>query len=512
MRISISWFKFVFFGALFITLMNVKLFNYIYVNLEEESQLHYFVLFPVIYFGLLLSIFSLLFVRYTSKALLSIFILITFFSVYFMHSYGVVIDHDMIRNIVNTDMRESKELLFSWKLLILFVVFVCLPVYLIFKIQIIYQGLWVRCSTFLTSLFIAIMVFGVFSSKFIPFFRNHNDARMYNAPFYQIYSAVKFAKKELKPKEELGRIALDAKIDDNNKKLFVFVVGETARASNYSLGGYTNNDTNLYTKDIISSENGVFFDNVRSCGTATAISLPCMFSKSKREEYNGSEYKENVLDVLNRVGVNVSWSGNNSGGCQGVCDRLSNKNLLSEEFDSVLLDSLATNLQTLDDNNNLIVLHLQGSHGPTYYRRYPKEFEKFKPVCNTNDLAKCTKEELYNTYDNTILYTDFLLSKIVSLLQQYDDYEVAMLYVSDHGESLGENGIYLHGMPYFIAPEVQKHVPMIFWSNNEELTKIAKINANKTLSHDNIYSTLLGFFNVETKTYEEEFDILRNNT
>ncbi|CAM2870658.1 phosphoethanolamine transferase [Helicobacter burdigaliensis] len=503
-KIKISWLNFVLFSALFITFMNFKLFSYIYFNLIEEKAMEYFILFPIIYFSLLVAIFSLLFFNYTNKILLSLFVVITFLSVYFMQTYGVIIDSDMIANAMQTDFKESSELLGSWKFLGLFLVGVVLPLIFIFKLEIAKTKIWIRGATCGISLLVALMVLVIFSSKLVPFFRNYNDTRMYNAPFYQIYSAVKYLKREIEPQGELRQIALDAKKQaTKDKSILVLVVGETARANNYSLGGYEV-DTNPYTKE----ENVIFFDNVYSCGTATAISLPCMFSLSKRVEFSNKEYQENILDVLARVGVNVSWYGNNSGGCKGICDRLATKEILREDFDGILLDKLKNELNNLQDEN-LIVLHLQGSHGPTYYKRYPKEFEKFSPTCQTNDLAKCSIEEIKNTYDNTLFYTDYLLKEMIALLKQKGkDYKSALLYVSDHGESLGENGVYLHGMPYFIAPKTQKHIPMIFWSNNEDLNKEALNDQKTDLSHDNLYSILLGFFKVESETYEARFDIL----
>lgn len=252
------------------------------------------------------------------------------------------------------------------------------------------------------------------SKTFIPFFRTYNEIRMYNVPFYPIYAVYRYCVRFVKVKPEFKTIANDAYRENNHtKKLLVLVVGETARAANYSLGGYAKNDTNFYTK----KDNVVFFDNFSSCGTATAVSLPCMFSLSKRQNYSSSEYQENVMDILQKTGVKASWIDNNSGGCKGVCDRLSDKQQLSSDWDENLLPFLKERLGNLD-TQNIIVLHLQGSHGPAYYKRYPSEFKKFIPTCDTNELSKCDSEALINTYDNTLLYTDYLLSEIIKLLKE----------------------------------------------------------------------------------------------
>ena len=142
----------------------------------------------------------------------------------------------------------------------------------------------------------------------------------------------------------------------------------------------------------------------------------------------------------------------------------------------------------------------------------PNHKSRFTPVCKTNDLGACSKEQIVNAYDNAILYTDFFLSKVIELLKQNDDeFETAMLYVSDHGESLGENGFYLHGLPYFLAPDAQKHVPFVMWfGRNFDPQSLSSIQAKRIeqLSHDNIFSTLLGLFELQTAAYNPNMDVL----
>ena len=117
-----------------------------------------------------------------------------------------------------------------------------------------------------------------------------------------------------------------------------------------------------------------------------------------------------------------------------------------------------------------------GNHGPAYFKRYPKEFEKFKPACQTAELSECSDEEIGNAYDNAILYTDYFLSQVVQLLKQNEQkFEASMLYISDHGESLGENNLYLHGMPYMLAPSEQTDVPVIVWAGKTSDIDIASL-------------------------------------
>lgn len=506
-KFKLSWFQFVLFNSILITLLNFNLHSFVYEKLSQNLLLT--LVFIVAYFGLVHMIFSLIFVKYLTKILSIFFILSSCISLYFITFYGILIDSDMIQNVVQTDVKEVKDLL-SWRL-VLSVIIVLLFCIFILKIRIennVEQDFFKRIRVRILSAFLGCFIFLIFfmplSKTFIPFFRTYNEIRMYNVPFYPIYAVYRYYVRFLKPKPEFKTIGDDAfKEDNTTKKLLVLVVGETARAANYSLGEYAKNDTNFYTN----KNNVVFFDNFSSCGTATAVSLPCMFSLSKRQNYSSSEYQENVMDILQKTGVKASWIDNNSGKCKGVCDRLSDKQQLSSDWDENLLPSLKERLDSLD-TQNIIVLHLQGSHGPAYYKRYPSEFKKFTPTCDTNELSKCDSEALINTYDNTLLYTDYLLSEIIELLKEKKDYESSLLYLSDHGESLGENGIYLHGMPYAIAPRHQTHIPVIFWSSDENLMTTAQNHKSLNLSQDNLFSTLLGYFNIQTAVYEPSFDIL----
>ncbi|EAJ8082708.1 phosphoethanolamine transferase [Campylobacter jejuni] len=478
--LRLTWFQFTFFNSLMIVLLNFNLFYFVYEK-NTQNWLITFV-FIVAYFALVHVICSLLFIKFFTKFFSILFIISSFLSVYFISFYGVLIDSDMMQNVVQTDIKEVKDLL-NLKL-ILFVVLALLLVFYVVKVKIDYYGSFkshikIKIINIISGLIVVCAVLIPLSKTFLPFFRNYNEIRMYNTPFYQIYAVYRYYVRFVKAKPEFKTIANDAYRENNHtKKLLVLVVGETARAANYSLGGYTKNDTNFYTK----KDNVVFFDNFSSCGTAT-------------------------MDVLYKTGVDAVWFDNNSGGCKGVCDRLAYKQKLSSDLDENLLAPFKEKLNHLSDQN-IIVLHLQGSHGPTYYKRYPSEFKKFTPTCDTNELSKCDSEALINTYDNTLLYTDYLLSEIIKLLKEQKSYESSLFYLSDHGESLGENGIYLHGMPYAIAPSYQTHIPAIFWSNDKNLMNLAKEYKGLKLSQDNLFSTLLGYFDVKTSVYEPEYDLL----
>ena len=276
---------------------------------------------------------------------------------------------------------------------------------------------------------------------------------------------------------------------------------------------------------MLKAENPIVFKNVASCGTATAVSVPCMFSNMNRDDFNVNDAKftQNVLDIALSAGYSVSWLENNSG-CKGVCNRIPTEDLRASDdpkwckggycYDEILLDGLDEKLQNLK-YNSVIVLHMMGSHGPSYFERYPDKFKKFQPTCDTADLQDCTREQIVNTYDNTILYTDYVVANVIEKLKAYPQYQSAMLYISDHGESLGENNIYLHGLPYKIAPDYQKQVPMILWLS-DKMAESNKINVDilrqkaetSEYSHDNFFHTLIGLTDIKTTVYKRDMDLM----
>jgi lipid A ethanolaminephosphotransferase len=299
------------------------------------------------------------------------------------------------------------------------------------------------------------------------------------------------------------------------------VVGETARAANFSLGGYER-ETNPQLK-----QRGVFyFTDVRSCGTATAISVPCMFSDLPRGEFklNQAEHRDTVLDILQRVGLPVNWVDNQSG-CKKVCARVNSEQAENyhrescrdgECLDDALLHVLEAKLPQVA-RDALLVLHAMGSHGPTYFRRVTPDREVFKPTCPTERIETCSDEQIVNSYDNSIAYTDYVLGGLIDqLAAQSARIDSVLVYVSDHGESLGESGLYLHGQPYLIAPDVQKKVPMLLWFSQAAPTRLKldvnclKAQTHHSFSHDNLSHTLLGLAEVSTSIYRAKLDLLHS--
>lgn len=470
-------------------------------------------------FGVVLHLVSL---RRAMKPVLILVLLLSAGIAYFMDTYSIIIDKTMIQNVMETNPGEALDL-FSLKLVVYIGLLGVLPSLLIYKTRLSYKSITGELKEMLISisvfsLCILVIVFG-FSQYYASFFREHKALRMRINPFASIYAAEQyFLRSKNHDNVAVTTIGLDAAIasSHSHRNLVILVIGETARADHFSLNGYARE-----TNPMLKKENIINFPRAFSCGTTTAISVPCMFSALARHDYDNDTARstENILDVLQRAGVNVLWRDNNSDS-KNVALRVTYEDFKSagtntmcdtECRDEGMLVGLDDYIDSHPDGDILIVLHQMGSHGPAYYKRYPKAFEKFTPVCETNQLENCSPEEIGNAYDNTILYTDYFLSRVIKLLKRHTNgFETAMLYMSDHGESLGENGLYLHGMPYFMAPEAQTHVPAIAWFSKNFQIDIDKLRAKSgdEYSHDNLFHTLLGAMKVQTALYDKTLDLL----
>ncbi|MED5512400.1 MAG: phosphoethanolamine--lipid A transferase [Pseudomonadota bacterium] len=435
-------------------------------------------------------------------------------------NYGVIFDKSMLQNILETNSGEAFSYL-NVQVIAFITVLGVLPAYLFCRFKIV-GNFRIRLKSFAflnVTAFIAVAVISVpFYKDYASVGRNNRQLTSYITPFAFYTAGYKYLR------DNYFYPPLPFKVLDKTpyllakqqSSLTIMVVGETARAANFSLQGY-DKPTNQYTPKL-----GVkYFSDVSSCGTATAISVPCMFSRLDRNHYDSriAQSQENALDIIQRSGVEVTWIDNNSS-CKGVCARVNSQTVEPTKsnplcdgrycFDEVLVEALAAKLAKSHAKHQLIVLHMIGSHGPTYYRRYPEKDSKFLPDCPRSDIQNCSTEQLTNTYDNTIAYTDLVLSKLIKLLQNSPADDKALLYVSDHGESLGEKGLYLHGFPYALAPKEQTHVPMLFWSNKLADTRFNQCieqQRNHAFSHDNIFDTLLGLTHIQSTEYRPEQDI-----
>ena len=464
--------------------------------------------------------------KYTIKPVFILTLFISSIASYFMNNYNVVIDHTMIQNIFSTNVKEAIDL-FSFKL-VLYVLFLgFLPALWIYWVEMKYGTVKAEfiLRLKLVVITLAVIFFSVliFSKFYTSFLREHQTLRYRTNPTYSLYSMGEYLNNKFKDRHiELKHIGEDAKIKrtDTDRELIIVVIGEAARRDRFSLNGYPRE-----TNPMLKKEDVISLRNVQSCGTTTSVSVPCMFSIYSRGSYSEKKGKstENLLDVLSHTNrVNILWRDNNSDS-KDVALRVQyedyknpDKNPICDEEcrDEGMLEGLQDYIDSRTRGDILIILHQMGNHGPAYYKRYPKSFEKFKPTCQTNELNKCTNDEINNAYDNAILYTDYFLYKVIKLLKQNDGrFETAMIYMSDHGQSLGEKGVYLHGLPYFIAPDTQKNIATIFWLGDsfKAQQKLLKNKINTEYTHENFFHTVLGLLEVNTSLYDKKKDIIYSN-
>ena len=476
-------------------------------------------------------LFAVVLNRWTLKLLLALIIVATAFASYYMTTYTVFLDPSMLRNILRTDIKEAGEL-FTFGMVPHLLLFAVLPLIVLWRIRLRQESLRRAFVIRLLSIAAGIVVGGgallAIFHDFAPMMRNHKEIRYLITPANYLYSLTsvlgKSANAATRERLAIGTDAVKGAAWQQRTKptLFVIVVGETARSANWGLSGYGRQTTpELAALDVIN------FSQTTSCGTNTEVSVPCLFSVYGRRHYDEDKIRnsESLLNVLDHAGFRVIWRDNQSG-CKGVCTGVEEQKLANSTdpalcdgercLDGILLkdlDRLATDAQ----GNLVLVLHQLGNHGPAYYKRYPPELRKFEPTCDTSELATCSRESVVNTYDNALLYTDHMLAQTIAFLKtQEARFDTAMIYFSDHGESLGENGLYLHGIPYSIAPKEQTSIPMVMWFSPGYAQDFSldlnclRQRAGDPASHDNLFHSILGMLDVKTSVYDAAMDISRS--
>ncbi|HET7792868.1 MAG TPA: phosphoethanolamine--lipid A transferase [Rhizobacter sp.] len=469
--------------------------------------------------------------RWSIKPVLAIFLLAAAAGAHFMGTYNVVIDTTMIVNVLQTDARETRDLL-SLRFFIAMLLLAGLPLLWLTRVRVQPLGWWPQLKRnllgALAALILMVGLLAIFFADMSTTMHNHKSVRYLINPLNSFYAlGMVAAEAGATPSGPPLAVGTDAKLvtrpAGSLPPLLLLVVGETARADHFSLNGYARpTNPQLAELDVLSLR------EVRSCGTSTATSLPCMFSVFGKDSFESEDHpRENLLDVLQHAGLAVLWL-DNQAGCKGLCDRVPQADahdgpnlppaLCSdgECLDEALLHGLDARIAALPaerrDKGVVLVLHQMGSHGPAYWKRSPPDRKPFKPECETNVLQKCDRQALVNTYDNSIVYTDHLLASAIGWLKgRASSHTTAMLYVSDHGESLGENNLYLHGLPYAFAPREQKHVPWVMWFSPAASASLKpdcmQAQRDTPYSHDNISHTVLGLMGVQTSVYREALDI-----
>jgi len=466
--------------------------------------------------------------RWTVKPLLAALVVTVAAASWFVDRYGVYIDPSMLRNALHTDVAEAREFM-TGPLLRHLLVYAGVPLLVLHRARIVPRSL-ARTVLVRGGLLAGLTLVGAGAllAVFQPFsslMRTEKSLRYLIAPGNVVWSLASTLAADthaaVRPRLPIG---LDAVIGDGSPRggrprLLVLVVGETARAANWGLNGGARQTTPR-----LASLPTIDFTRVTACGTNTEVSVPCMFAPVGRRDYDAARIRgsESLLHVLAHSGVDVHWRDNQSG-CKGVCDGLSFDTVASlgerasctdgHCLDEGLVADLEARLDAVQ-GTQVLVLHMLGNHGPSYFRRYPAAFARFQPACADDDLRRCSREAIANAYDNALSYTDHVLATLIGrLAARAERLDTAMLYVSDHGESLGEKGLFLHGLPYAIAPAEQTQVPWTMWfsagfaqSGALDLDCLRR-RAAEPASHDHLFHSVLGLLDVRTALYEPDWDV-----
>ncbi|OYV00190.1 MAG: phosphoethanolamine transferase [Burkholderiales bacterium PBB5] len=468
--------------------------------------------------------------RWTLKPLLTLLLLAGAAGAHFMLSYRVVIDTPMITNVLQTDPREAGDLLtLRWAGTM--ALLGLLPAWAVWRTPLALgrwpQRLGRNLALALAALAVLVGAVLVVFQPLSANMRNHKQLRYLINPLNSLYALGDLAAEPFKRDSRvLAPLGTDARLQPppgaQRPPLLLLVLGETGRAGSFGLNGYGRDTTPELAKLPVIS-----WRNAWSCGTSTAASVPCMFSHLGRDGFDRRKTEhETLLDVAQRAGLAVLWLDNQSG-CKGVCDRVPSASTTAlkdpvlcadgECWDEILLKDLDQRIAALPAERRargvLLVMHQMGSHGPAYFKRVPPAFKRFLPECATSVLQDCSRAQVVNAYDNTIAYTDHVLAGAIAWLgTQAPRFDAAMLYLADHGESLGENNLYLHGLPYALAPDVQKRVPWISWlspgfAQRQRLSAdCLRGRADAEVSHDHLFHSTLGLLEVRTSAYQPALD------
>ncbi len=481
-------------------------FRFVFNNIDCKSLNGFSIVGSLVVLTLALNffVFYILFFlsRRAGKVIMTLFFFLNAIAVYFVNTYGVIIDESMIGNVMNTNFEESSSF-FSFKLILYILFLGVMPsVYIITSN--IEKHSWKRffLTISLTFTGIALLVF-LNSSNWLWIDKNSKTLGGLAMPWsYSVNTSLFYFHKYQENKKEI--MLPDATIKDTSKSIFILVIGESARKKNFSLYGYSKN-----TNPLLSQKKNLYRLNATSCATYTTEGVKCIL-----EHANSRDLYEILPNYLNRNNVDVIWRSTNWGEPPIHIKNYLNKNTLMQdcrgsrcEYDEILLQGLREQIDSCKKNKILIVLHTSTSHGPTYSKKYPPEFESFKPVCNSVELAKCSNEELVNAYDNTIVYTDYLLSKVIDELQRLSQYRTSMLFVSDHGESLGEKNLYMHGMPMSLAPAEQYEIPFLVWMSDNNSKKLKPYSS---VTQNHVFHSVLNFLGMESPIYNEELNIFKD--
>ncbi len=439
--------------------------------------------------------------RFVGKCILAFTFIADAVSFYFIATYNVWITDKMMGNFFNTQYSEASGFL-TWQA-VLYVFFLgIVPCIFVFAKKVSYAG-WKQASVnILLSLLISFAVVGANVKNVLWVDKNSTEIGSLLMPWSCVVNTVRYySKKHSRNKKEI--LLPDARISTRSKDVCVLIIGESARRKNFSLYGYEKK-TNPYTEG-----DGVHALVAESADTYTTAGVKAILDHKP----SGKLY-EILPNYMSRNGVDVTWRTSNWGEPPVHIKKYYKVKDLKEKFpqadgkyDAILLEGLKEEILSNENDKLLVVLHTSTSHGPTYSTKYPKEFEVFTPVCETVEASKSNQQELINAYDNSVIYTDWLIHSVIQILRDIPQRRACMMFVSDHGESLGEANLYMHGVPARIAPKEQLEIPFIVWCSDDTLS----IDDSKEVDQYHVFHSVMSFLGLESPIYNPALDIFAAN-
>ena len=491
-----------------------------------DGELEKFIVIIIAFYAITLAFFTIFSNTYFLKPFVIFIFIFSATTSNYIDKFGIIIDVIMIENIISTNYNEGKHFVTFHSVLNIFLFGIVPSLFILWvriKPQRFLVALFQKLSFFVLCILTSLGFSLIYYETYVLVSRERKDFEFSYQPIAPIVHAMVYAGVKLRTThEEITPIGLDAEkghllMRADKPVLLIVVVGESARSQNFSLNGYGRE-----TNPALAQRGVISFQDVNSCGTATRVSLPCMFSKFGRNDFSAAKGRstENVLDVLSYAGIKVEWWDNNTGH-EEVAARIKFRSLSgskdpafcrSDECNDGIFRPLLESTIGGITEDTVLVLHQIGSHGLAYDLRYPEELQIFEPVCRTVETGECSFQEIVNVYDNSIHYTDRVVAETIDLLAGQEHLITSLMYVSDHGESLGEWGLYLHSTPYFLAPDFQKKVPLIVWMSPEYKEEFSvdqdclQEQANEPMSHDNIFHSILGAVDIISSEYNHDLD------
>ena len=489
-------------------LYNIPFFRYVADNSNESVGGRIFLLTSLVVIMLALNFmmtYLLMFLmRIVGRILLAIFSIINATAVYFIITYSVMIDATTIENVFNTRYSEASGF-FSWGLWLFILAFGVVPALWCLLQPVVFgkaKKLAVYCGS---SLVIALVVSLANFNQTLFISQHDTELGGLLQPWSYLVNTCRIASFSIDEQAEEIKLP-DAKIADNDKAVVVLVIGESARKANFQLYGYKR-DTN----PLLSKLQDLKVYEATSCATYTTAG-----SKAILEPKDSGDLYELLPNYAFRTGVDVAWRTSNWGEPPIHIDEYLTDDELGDQYpdvdkdyDGILFAGIRQRIESSKSNKVLIILHTSTSHGPKYADKYPKDFEVYKPVARNVEEGEKNVGLLVNAYDNTIRYTDFLLDNLISTLRAMTDWKSAMIFISDHGESLGENKMFMHGLPMKLAPKEQYEIPFLVWTSDNFRNYKTKDELPAVLEQHYIFHSVLNLLSIDSPAYNKEFDIFK---